>query len=133
MVFNLPIGTGVAVGGLEGGTTLALARLLLAVSRRVEEVAITRCNIQVISDFSSVLEMLLLTTADVCLIPVFATWTIVLWLTLIAVGSLGVVLAVLTDTSAVVVSMDIQRQALAVDLLIVFTLVAVAMAIAGCE
>lgn len=85
-----------------------------------------------ISDFSAVLEMMLLTTADVCLIPVFSTWTIVLWFTLVAIGSFGVVLTVLADTAAIIVSMDIQRQALAVDLLIVFTLVAVAMAITGC-
>lgn len=85
------------------------------------------------SDFSSVLEMMLLTTADVCLIPVFSTWAIVLWFTLVAIGSFGVVLTVLTDTAAIVVSMDIQGQALAVDLLIVFTLVAVAMAITGCK
>lgn len=85
-----------------------------------------------INDFSAVLEMMLLTTADVCLIPVFSTWTIVLWFTLVAIGSFGVVLTVLADTAAIVVSMNIQRQALAVDLLIVFTLVAVAMAITGC-
>lgn len=77
--------------------------------------------------------MMLLTTADVCLIPVFSTWSIVLWFTLVTIGSFGVVLTVLADTAAIVVSMDIQGQTLAVDLLIVFTLVAVAMAITGCE
>lgn len=73
----------------------------------------------------------LLTTADIRLVPEFATWTIVLCFALVAVGSFGVVLAVLANATAIVVSMDVQGEALAVDLLIVFALVAVAMTIAG--
>lgn len=73
----------------------------------------------------------LLTTADIRLVPEFATWTIVFCLALVAVGTFGVVLAVLANATAVVVSMNVQGEALAVDLLIVFALVAVAVTIAG--
>jgi len=53
--------------------------------------------------------IVILTTADIGFIPVFASRTIELGLAFVAIGALGVVLTILTDATAIVMSMDVQR------------------------
>lgn len=74
----------------------------------------------------------LLTLADVAIAPHFAVRPVERALALVAVDALGVVLAVLADAAALVVTVDVQREALLVDLLRVDALVRVAVAVAGC-
>lgn len=61
----------------------------------------------------------------------FVPWPIELRLTAVAVDTLCVVSAVLTDTAAFIIAVNIQRQVLFVNLWIVDTFIRVSKAVAG--
>lgn len=74
-----------------------------------------------------------LTLTHVGCIQWLVPWSVEFRLAEMAVDALGVVLAVLTDTTAFVIAVNVQRQVLLVGFRIVGAFVRVAEAVAGCN
>lgn len=69
--------------------------------------------------------------ADIGLVPILSVWSIEGGFAIVAVDALRVVLAVLADAASLVVAVDVQGQALRVDVRIVRTLTGVVETVAG--
>lgn len=93
-------------------SALADTRLLLAVSSQVEAIAIARL-------------------ANVSLVPVTAVGAVILGRALVAVGAHRIVLTVLTDTTTLVVTVDIQRCSITIHFLVIFALRRMSMTVAS--
>lgn len=74
-----------------------------------------------------------LTLTNVALVPLVAVRSVVAVFTLVTVDTLGVVLAVLTHATALVVLMYVQGQSLLIYCLVVHTLICVAETVACCN
>lgn len=74
-----------------------------------------------------------LTSADVSLVPVSPGGSVEPVLALVAVDALRVVSAILAHAPALVDPVNVQRVASQVHLFVVFTSIAVSMAVASCE
>lgn len=63
----------------------------------------------------------------------FVTWSVKPRLATVAIDTLGVVLAILTYTTALVITVNVQRQVLLVHFWIIDALVRVSETVAGCK